>query len=199
MEIDETKPNVEQFKIESFEKLNWFTFGSMISQLYDYLLVAEDGTKLICMYEYTDFLLEAVQIEPPAEEVKEEIKPEIETEADPMEQNEVENEMQMEDKQENSNSESIKGAAMNPDGTNSADGSTEDSDAPIAGDEGPKLPTRSKSRRRGSDLTSLDRWYFWKTSNRKCSQRQKNKQIERMESDTTIKGFLENIMEKFDM
>lgn len=195
--IEALKPNVEEFKIESFENLNWYTFGLMISKLYDYLLEIDNGSALSSVFESTDFLLETIPSEPMEEEAKEETVTEIV--ADPAESktpNETDNDVQMEDKQENSNSESTKCAVLNPDGGNSIDGSTEDSDAQTTGDDGSKSASaKPKSRRRGSDLKLLDPWFYWK--NRKYSQRQKNKQIERTESDTTINGLLRKTLEKY--
>ncbi|XP_031617058.1 calcineurin-binding protein cabin-1-like isoform X2 [Contarinia nasturtii] len=194
--IEPTKPDVEEFKTESFDKMNWFTFGSMISKLYDHLSEIENGSALSSMFETSDFLLEVVEPEPPEEEMKEEIIAEdIDADTESKGENDAENDIPIEDKQENSNSESMKCAVMNPEGANSADGSTEDSDAPTTGDDGSKPATRPKSRRRGSDLKLLDPWFYW--TNRKCSQRQKNKKIERMETDTTIEGLLKKTLEKY--
>lgn len=189
------KPDIEDFKIESFDKLNWFSFGSMISKLYEYLSEIENGLALASQFECSDFLLEVVQPKPPEDEVVEEMLTDIEAEAETKVQIETDNDILMDDKQENSNSESTKCVVMNPEGGNSADGSTEDSDAPTTGDDGSKPAAKPKSRRRGSDLKLLDPWFYWK--NRKYSQRQKNKQIERMETDTTINGFLRKTLEKY--
>lgn len=188
--VESSKPDVEQFKIESFDKLNWYTFGSMILKLYEYLSETDNGSALSSMFEYTDFLLDAIQTEPMEDEVSEETIGEIVADPEPKATNETDTDVQIEDKQENSNS----CAVMNPEGGNSVDGSTEDSDAQTTGDDASKS-TKPKSRRRGSDLKLLDPWFYWK--NRKYSQRQKNKQIERMETDTTINGLLRKTLEKY--
>lgn len=197
--VETNKPDVEEFKVESFDKLNWYTLGSMLLKLYEYLSGIDNGSALSSIFESTDFLLESVKIKPIEEEVKEETITEIDADAELKLPNESDNDVQMEDKQENSNSESTKCAVMNPDGgnsRNSVDGSTEDSDAQTTGDDASKsASTKPKSRRRGSDLKLLDPWFYWK--NRKYSQRQKNKQIERMETDTTINGLLRKTLDKY--
>lgn len=186
---------MNDFKIGSFEKLTWLELGLLISKLYEYLSNIDNGSALSTMFECADFLLEEVQIESTKEEVKEEILIDAELETETKVTNETtDNDIQMDDKQENSNSNS-KCAVMNADGGNSVDGSTEDSDAPNVGDDASKATAKPKSRRRGSDLDLLGRWFFWK--NRKYSQRQKNKQIERMETDTTINGLLRKTLEKY--
>lgn len=192
--IEQSKPDVNNFKIESFDKLNWLELGQMISKLYEYLSNIDNGSALSSIFESADFLLEEVQTEPEKEEVTEETITDIELDTEIKVQSETDNDIQMDDKQENSNSDS-KCAVMNPEGGNSIDGSTEDSDAPNAPEDGSKPTTKPKSRRRGSDLDLLGRWFFWK--NRKYSQRQKNKQIERMEMDTTINGLLRKTLEKY--
>lgn len=190
------KPNVDEFKVVSLDKLNWYTFGSMILKLYEYLSEIENGSALSSIFESTDFLLEAIQTELIPEDMKEETITEIIADTESKPPIETDNDIQMEDKQENSNSESTKCVVMNPDGGNSVDGSTEDSDAQTTGDDGSKsASTKPKSRRRGSDLKLLDPWFYWK--NRKYSQRQKNKQIERAETDTTINGLLRKTLEKY--
>lgn len=198
VKVEEMNPDVEAFKIESFDKLNWSTLGSMIAKLYDYLSDLDNGSALSATFESGDFLLNEVQTEPDQTEMQEETFTDIEMDAEPKSQTDIEteiNDVQMDDKEENSNSESTKCAALNTDTGNSADGSTEDSDAQTTGDDGSKTATKPKSRRSGSDLKLLGRWYYWK--NRKYSQRQKNKQIERIESDTTINGFLRKTLEKY--
>ncbi|XP_055295611.1 calcineurin-binding protein cabin-1-like [Sitodiplosis mosellana] len=192
--FEPSKPDVEEFRVESFDKLNWHTFGSMILKLYEYLSEMDNGSALSSMFECADFLMEAVQTEPMEDEMSEETITEIDADTETKLPNEVDTDIQMEDKQENSNSESTKCAVMNPECGNSVDGSTEDSDAQTTGDDGSKS-AKPKSRRRGSDLKLLDPWFYWK--NRKYSQRQKNKQIERMETDTTINGLLRKTLEKY--
>lgn len=195
LKSEESRPDVEDFKIESFEKLSWFALGSMISKLYNYLSEFDNGSALNITFDCSDFLLKDVQCEPMKEEIKEDATiTDIDGESESKAQNETDTDIQIDDKQENSNSDS-KCAVMNPDGGNSADGSTEDSDAPTTAEDGSKATAKPKSRRRGSDLKLLDPWFYWK--NRKYSQRQKNKQIERMETDTTINGLLRKTLEKY--
>lgn len=193
----EVHPDIDEFKIESFDKLSWSTLGSMIAKLYEHLSEFNNGSALDSVFESGDFLLEETKTEPEPIETKEETFTDIEMDAEPKAQtdNETENEVQMDDKQENSNSDSTKCVVLNADAGNSADGSTEDSDAQTTGEDGSKMATKPKSRRRGSDLKLLDPWFYWK--NRKYSQRQKNKQIERMETDTTINGLLRKTLEKY--
>lgn len=201
--IEEPRPNIDAFKIESFNKLNWSTLGAMIAKLYDYLLEHDNGSALDAMFHSRDFLLEEIITESEQTEIKEETFTNIETEPPELvkseNDNETENDIQMDDKQENSNSDSTKCIVLNADAGNSADGSTEDSDAQTTdvttGEDGTKMAAKPKSRRRGSDLKLLDPWFYWK--NRKYSQRQKNKQIERMEIDTTINGLLRKTLEKY--
>lgn len=197
--IEEPRPNIDAFKIESFNKLNWSTLGAMIAKLYDYLLEHDNGSTLDAMFHSRDFLLEEIITESEQTEIKDETFTSIEMEppepAKSDNDNETENDIQMDDKQENSNSDSTKCIVLNADAGNSADGSTEDSDAQNTGDDGTKMAAKPKSRRRGSDLKLLDPWFYWK--NRKYSQRQKNKQIERMETDTTINGLLRKTLEKY--
>lgn len=203
--IEEPRPNIDAFKIESFNKLNWSTLGAMIAKLYDYLSEHDNGSALDAMFHSKDFLLEEIITESEQTEIKEETFTSIEMEPpEPPEpaksenDNETENDIQMDDKQENSNSDSTKCIVLNADAGNSADGSTEDSDAQTTGEpgeDGTKMAAKPKSRRRGSDLKLLDPWFYWK--NRKYSQRQKNKQIERMETDTTINGLLRKALEKY--
>lgn len=109
---------------------------------------------------------------------------------------ETDNDIQIDEKQEHSNldNSTLKCAVLNAESANSVDGSTEDSDAPTTSDD-TKPAAKPKSRRRGSDLKLLDPWFYWK--NRKYSQRQKNKQMERMEVDTTVNGLLRKILEKY--
>lgn len=194
--IEEIKPNIEDFKIESFEQLNWLTFGFMIKKLYKYLSTIENGSALSTIFESGDFLLEEIQPQPIECATKEEQsidRPDVDAETKG--QNETDNDIQLDEKQEHSNLDStLKCAVLNAESANSVDGSTEDSDAPTTGDD-TKLTAKPKSRRRGSDLKLLDPWFYWK--NRKYSQRQKNKQMERMEMDTTINGLLRKILEKY--
>lgn len=193
--VDQSRPDVEEFKFECFEKLNWHTFGSMIAKLYDYLSNIDNGAALSTVFESGDFLLEDIQPEPVQTEVNDETPANLDEESELKPQNESETDIQMEDKQENSNSNGAKcTTVLNPEGANSIDGSTEDSDAPTTGDDA-KPAAKPKSRRRGSDLKLLDPWFYWK--NRKYSQRQKNRQMERVETDTTINGLLRKILEKY--
>lgn len=195
------KPNIDQFKIESFESLNWLTFGEFITNVYDHLSTTNDGVDINYSFSYTDFLLKQVQPETPPE------SPEMDGNEMPA-GNDVEMDgehpnndidVPMDDKQENSNSNGPKSVSNNPDGGNSVDGSTEDStqDAPNNSEDGTKPATKPKSsRRRGSDLKLLEPWCYW-DRNRKQSQRQKNKQIERLENDTSINGILRKILPKY--
>lgn len=194
--IEQTKPNIEEFQIESYEKLNWLQFGMIIKKLYKCLSNIENGAALTEVFESDDFLLKEVQPQSVESASIPEEQPIDQAAADTevKEQHDTENDnnVQTEEKQEYSNSENaLKCAAEN---ANSVDGSTEDSDAPTTGDD-TKAASKPKSRRRGSDLKLLDPWFYWK--NRKYSQRQKNKQMERMETDTTANGFLKKILEKY--
>lgn len=193
---EECQPNIDDFKIESFEKLDWLSFGLMIKKLYKYLLNIENGSALSTVFEYGEFLLEEVRSEPIETAIKEEpVNDRSDCDTETKGQNETDNDQQMDEKQENSNLDStIKIAVLNAESANSVDGSTEDSDAPTTGDD-TKPNAKPKSRRRGSDLKLLDPWFYWK--NRKYSQRQKNKQLERMEVDTTVNGLLRKILEKY--
>lgn len=169
----------------------------MIKKLYKHLSNIENGSALSTIFEYGDFLLEETQSEPIKEgTIREE--PAIDgpdAVAETKEQNETDNDIHMEDRHENSNLDgALKSAVLNAESANSVDGSTEDSDAPTTGDD-TKPAAKPKSRRRGSDLKLLDPWFYWK--NRKYSQRQKNKQMERMEMDTTVSGLLRKILEKY--
>lgn len=194
-EVEQSMPTVDEFKIESFEKLNWHTFGTMVAKLYDYLSNIENGSALSTVFHYTDFLLEEVKLDAMQTEIVDETSDNPDEEGESKQQNETDTDIQMDDKQENSNSESTKcPTAMNPEAANSVDGSTEDSDAPTTGDDA-KPAAKPKSRRRGSDLKLLDPWFYWK--NRKYSQRQKNRQMERVETDTTINGLLRKTLEKY--
>lgn len=194
--IEESSPNVDEFKVESFHKLNWFTLGSMIANLYKYLSELDNGAVLNAEFTNQDFLLEEMQLEPLIDETNVETTTDAEMiDAEAKIPNENVNDIELDDKQENSNSDS-KCAISNAEGGNSADGSTaEDSDAPTTGDDGSKAADKPKPRRRGSDLKLLDRWFYWEK--RKYSQRQKNKKIERMETDTTINGLLRKTLEKY--
>lgn len=196
-----SRPSIEEFKIRSFEELNWLTFGCMIRKLYKYLSNIENGSALSTIFESGDFLLEEVQSEPlECTKSNVSIKEEQPTDRSDVDnetniQNETDNDVQMDEKQDCSNSEStMKCSNLNTENANSVDGSTEDSDAPTTGDD-TKPSAKPKSRRRGSDLKLLDPWFYWK--NRKYSQRQKNKQMERMEMDTTVNGLLRKILEKY--
>lgn len=193
--IEPSKPDVEEFKVESFEKLGWLSLGTLISKLYDYLSDIDNGSALSTIFESVDFLLKEVKSEPIQTELQKEIPADIDIEMESKTQNETDTDIQMDDKLDNSNSDSAKCAALNPDGGNSADGSTEDSDAPTTGEDSSKPAAKPKSRRRGSDLKLLDPWFYWK--NRKYSQRQKNRQIERIEIDTTINGMLRKTLGKY--
>lgn len=199
--VEMNKPNIEEFKSQSFDELNWLTFGCMIKKLYKYLSNIENGSALSTIFESGDFLLEEVKLEPIEctnndVAIKEEQpidRPDADGETKA--QNETYNDVEMDERQDCSNSEStMKCSNLNAENANSVDGSTEDSDAPTTGDD-TKLAAKPKSRRRGSDLKLLDPWFYWK--NRKYSQRQKNKQMERMETDTTINGLLRKILEKY--
>lgn len=195
--IEEIKPSIDDFKIKSFEKLDWLSFGLMIRKLYKYLSNIQNGSALTTVFECGDFLLEEIQSEPTECAVNEEtaVEHQPDGDAETKGQNETDNDIQMDEKQENSNLDiASKCAGLNTESANSVDGSTEDSDAPTTGDD-TKTAAKPKSRRRGSDLKLLDPWFYWK--NRKYSQRQKNKQMERMEVDTTVNGLLRKILEKY--
>lgn len=195
--VEEIKPNIDDFKVKSFEKLDWLSFGFMIKRLYKYLSNIDNGSALTTVFECGDFLLEEIQSEPIEGAIREEatIDHQSDGDAETRGQNETDNDIQLDEKQENSNLDiASKCAGLNTESANSVDGSTEDSDAPTTGDD-TKIAAKPKSRRRGSDLKLLDPWFYWK--NRKYSQRQKNKQMERMEIDTTVNGLLRKILEKY--
>lgn len=190
-DIPLVKPDLEDFKIESFETLNWLTLGEFIAKLYNHLSIINDGVDIDFMFSHTDFLLKQVKVEPP--KLENDIETPIDTDVDMDADNNVENDAQM---QENSDSN---GANNNPEAGNSVDGNTEDStqDAPTTSEDGSKQAAKPKSsRRRGSDLKLLEPWCYW-DRNRKQSQRQKNKQIERMENDASINGILRKILPKY--
>lgn len=190
------KPDIEDFKIESFVSLNWLTLGESIANIYDHLATTDDGIGIGYKFSYNDFLLNQVKPATPElanEEKEAPMETDIEIETDSI----TENDVPMEDKLE-TNSDS-NGVNNNPEGGNSNDGgSTEDStqDAPTNSEDSSKPSAKPKSRRRGSDLKLLEPWCYW-DRNRKCSQRQKNKQIERMENDTSINGLLRKILTKY--
>lgn len=192
------KPDIEQFKIDSFETQNWSSLGTMIYNVYKYLATIDNGSGVSFKFNYTDFLLKEnsmdleqtiVEEEPP---IKNEIVMQQESQA-------VDTDVQMDEKQENISPESTKCSnSINPEASNSIDGSNEDSDAPTnTGEDESKIAAKPKpSRRRGSDLKLLEPWCYW-DRNRKYSQRQKNKQLERMENDTTINGILRKMLNKY--
>lgn len=190
------KPDIGDFKIESFASLNWLTFGEFIANVYDHLATTDDGIGIGYKFSYNDFLLN--QVKPATPEPSDEYKDSpVETDAEIETENITENDVPMEERPE-PNSDS-NGVSNNPEGGNSNDGgSTEDStqDAPTNSEDSSKPSTKPKSRRRGSDLKLLEPWCYW-DRNRKCSQRQKNKQIERMENDTSINGLLRKILPKY--
>lgn len=190
------KPDILDFKIESFASLNWLTFGEFIANVYDYLATTDDGIGIGYKFSHNDFLLNKTKSATP-EPVKEEKDAPMETDAETETDNITENDIPMEEKPEsNSDSNDI---SNNPEGGNSNDGgSTEDStqDVPTNSEDSSKPNAKPKSRRRGSDLKLLEPWCYW-DRNRKYSQRQKNKQIERMENDTSINGLLRKILTKY--
>lgn len=190
------KPDIEDFKIESFASLNWLTFGEFIANIYDHLATTDDGIGIGYKFSYNDFLLNQDKPMTP-EPANEEQEAPMETDAETETENITENDVPMEEKLE-PNSDS-NGVSNNPEGGNSNDGgSTEDStqDAPTNSEDSSKPSAKPKSRRRGSDLKLLEPWCYW-DRNRKCSQRQKNKKIERMENDTSINGLLRKILTKY--
>lgn len=197
------RPTIEEFKIESFESLDWITLGEWIANVYERLSDINNGLDIDYKFSYTDFLLKQIKPEtpPPPEPTKDDDQ-EVPVDADvDMEANNIETvtDVPMDDKQENSNSNGPKSMNINPEGGNSVDGSTEDStqDAPNNSEDSSKTAPKPKSsRRRGSDLKLLEPWCYW-DRNRKYSQRQKNKQIERMENDTSINGILRKILSKY--
>lgn len=169
----------------------------MIKKLYNNLSNIENGSALTTVFKYGDLLLEDIQTEAiEGGVVKEETTIEHQDgDTDTKAENETDNDIPMDEKLDNSNLDiASKCAGPNTESANSVDGSTEDSDAPTTGDD-TKPAAKPKSRRRGSDLKLLDPWFYWK--NRKYSQRQKNKQLERMEIDTTVNGLLRKILEKY--
>lgn len=201
--VDKPKPNIDQFKIDSFEKENWLTLGKLITNLYEYLDGIENSP-VNYKFTYTDFLRNITvypQIEPSAEDEEMPLAEDINAITEEVTQSLTnDDDIQMEAKQDNGSTDGMKCTNSNPatEAVNSGEGSNEDSDAPAnTGDEEQKNATKPKqSRRRGSDLKSLQPWCYW-DRNRKYSQRQKNKQLERMENDTTINGFLRKILKKY--
>lgn len=201
MPIETPKPHIDQFKVDAFEMENWLSVGTMIANVYEHLK-ALDSYPLSYRFKYSDFLRNG-----PAEEVSIDALSSQDDEEMPMagfNETEIiaaeqpqpnEEDAPTEANPENGTPDAAKcGNSINADGANSVDGSNDDSDAPTTtGDDEPKSAGRPKSRRRGSDLKSLEPWCFW-DRNRKYSQRQKNKQLERMENDTTVNAYLRKIL-----
>lgn len=187
-------PDIQQFKIESFDQLNWSTFGKLIRNLYEYLSSTDNGVGIAYNFDSSDFLL----VQPKQELMEtggkeEENAHEMDVESESKSQND--GDLQMDAKQENSNPGSVKCSPPNPDGGNSIDGSTEDSDATTTNKDDSEVAAKPKqSRRRGSELQILEPWRYW-DRNRK-SQRQKNR-LERNEVDTTLNGLLRKILPKY--
>lgn len=192
------QPNVNRFKIESFETLNWSRLGQLIIEMYEHFTAIDDVTGISHTFAADELILKNVTEETPVVcEPEERIDEENETENNPdIEMSEAE---QTTDPKENSdsNADSTKGANLDAQGTNSADASADDSDANIKdGNNSDSTSSKPKhSRRRGSDLQFLEQWCFW-DRNRKYSQRQKNK-AEKNEVDTSINGVLRKVLPKY--
>lgn len=198
------EPDIEQFKVNSIEDLNWLTMGKLIANMYEHFKsIGVSGIS----YEFDFEQLFLKKTESTAEPMEQEIDENSGAEAKTTEiavkaENDVSNNAVADDKQENSNSnaDSNKMFSMpllDGQGTNSAEASADDSDANAKNASGSETASKPKqSRRRGSDLQNLERWAFWKTD-RKSSQRQRNKQNGRNEVDTSINGVLRKILAKY--
>lgn len=192
-------PDIQQFQIESFDQLNWLTLGQLILNVYEYLSATDDGIKLGYSFNSSDFLLskpemESIEEKKPVESNENEMDVDSEIKSPNNTDGDSQSELR---KDESSNPGSIKCSPSNQDGGISAEyNSAEDSDAPVTNKDGEIVVKPKQSRRRGSDLKFLEQWCYW-DRNRKYSQRQKNKQMERNEIDTTINGILRKILPKY--
>lgn len=198
-------PNIDQFKKNSFDELNWLSLGQLIIRMYEYFKTLET-TGINYEFDFDELLLSKEQ---PTEQVADVEMQEETSNVENAKSSEIiadvndgSNTVTAEEKQENSNSNAETNRVLSMPlldvlGTNSGEASADDSDVNAKDTSGSETTSRMKhSRRRGSDLQMLEPWRYWK-SNRKFSQRQKNKQNGRNDADTSVNGVLRKILAKY--
>lgn len=198
------EPDIERFKLNAPDELNWLSMGKLIVDMYEHFKgINKTGISYEFDFEQLFLRKEEIQPEPMDVEMSESAPIETKsTEPTARTQNEGGEDVPVEAKLDNSNSNVESGRVLSMpllDGqeTNSAEASADDSDANAKDASGSEATSKPKqSRRRGSDLQMLERWRFW-DRNRKYSQRQKNKQNGRNEVDTSINGVLRKILAKY--
>lgn len=198
------EPDIERFKVNALDELNWLSMGKLIVDMYEYFKGIE-ATGISYEFDFDQLFLKKteVQTEPMDVEMDESLCAETKsTEAVVCAENNGSDDDVVEVKQDSSNSNAELGKVLSMpllDGqeTNSAEASADDSDANAKDASGSETASKPKqSRRRGSDLQLLERWRFW-DRNRKYSQRQKNKQNGRNLVDTSLNGVLRKILAKY--
>lgn len=198
------EPDIERFKLNAPDELNWLSMGKLIVDMYAHFK-GINTTGISYEFDFEQLFLRKEEIQPELKDVEMSESAPIETkstEPAARTENEGAEDVPAEAKLDNSNSNVESGKVLSMpllDGqeTNSAEVSADDSDANAKDASGSEATSKPKqSRRRGSDLQMLERWRFW-DRNRKYSQRQKNKQNGRNEVDTSINGVLRKILAKY--
>lgn len=198
------EPDIEQFKMDSPDELNWLSVGKLIINMYEHFK-SLGVSGITYEFDFEQLFLSQANSKP--QPMEQEMDESLSVEAKPIEasenpENDGSNEGAVEERQENSNSNAdsnrvLSMPLLDGQGTNSAEASADDSDANARDASGSETTSKPKqSRRRGSDLQMLERWCYWER-NRKTSQRQKNKQNGRNEVDTSINGVLRKILAKY--
>lgn len=195
------KPSIDHFKVENLDNFSWLTIGKLIVDMYEHFEKENNGSAIAFDFEFNDLLLTKTVTDEVPMDVKNEENSCSETMISESNATDVDTAMLLEEKQENSNSNPNSGKFLVPTtdttGANSTEASADDSDAASKEPGTSDVVSRTKqSRRRGSDLQFLEQWRYW-DRNRKYSQRQKNKLIERNDVDSTINGILRKTLPKY--
>lgn len=190
------QPNIDDFKLDSLDDLNWCSFGKWLIDVYQHFQSKDDMSAVAYTFPIEALLVEKlVKTEETVSETVHNTKDEDKDNVENVEMEVGDENAEPNEKQENSDSNGENSKLGNTTGdpqcTNSAEASADDSDAKDT-NSGETSSKTKQGRRRGSDLKFLEQWCFW-DRNRKYSQRQKNK-MEKIEVDRTINGFLRKIL-----
>lgn len=193
------QPDIDKFKLNLLDDLNWYTFGKWLIDIYQHFQMKDDLGAVVYTFPFQALLVEqTTRAKVEFMEIVGNISDDNKDVSENVSIDDKSENVEINEKQENSdsNGENSKFVATNIDvqGNNSADASADDSDAKEI-NPSEQAAKAKHARRRGSDLKFLEQWCFW-DRNRKYSQRQKNK-MEKIEVDTTINGFLKKILASY--